>query len=203
MTSACGGAGTTTVAIHLAAALSSASAPSCYVDVDPKLGGAARLGMPEDVLTFDPADRFMTVPHAGGFRTLFAPDHLKAAISEAEDTFPIVIVDLPSSGNGDALIDPGVRVVVVVPPTVPGVARTRALLDRHESGAWVIVGNRVGPGGETTRSELTRTLGRTFDVMLPCSALLRDREDAGAILTSSLSRWKRAFDRLAGGLRDG
>lgn len=203
VTSACGGAGVTTVAVHLASALSSTSAPCCYVDVDPNLGGASRLGMPEEILTFDPADRFMTVPHGGGFRAVFAPDHPKAAIAHAIETFTTTVVDAPLSASDDVLSHPDARVVVVVPPTVPGVARTRAFLERHDARDWVIAGNRIGPGGETTRTELARTLGRRFDVMLPCSALLRDREDAGAILTTPLSRWRRVLDRLANGLRVG
>lgn len=200
VTSACGGAGVTTIAIHLAAALSTTSAPACYIDLDRDLGGAARLGMPEDVRTYDPADGLIAVPHAGGFKALFAPAHSKAAVADGLGAFPICVVDVPAPGTDEVLLDPMNRVVVVVPPTAPGVTRTRALLERHESGAWVIAGNRVGPGGESTRTQLARALGRRFDVMLPCSAPLRDREDDGALLTTPLSRWKRHFDRLASGL---
>ncbi len=197
MTSACGGTGVTTVAIHLASALSSGSVPSCYLDVDPNLGGAARLGMPEDVRTFDPADRLLTVPHSGGFRAIFAPDHPKAAIAGRSRTFPTTVdrcfpwqTSKPSSIHAPEWWSSFLRPFPEL--------RARALfLERHGSGAWVIVGNRIGPGGETSRTELSRILGRRYDVMLPCSALLRDREDVGALLTTPLSRWKRAFDRLA------
>lgn len=199
VTSACGGAGVTTLAIHLAAALSTRER-ACYVDLDPYLGGAARLGMPPDVRIFDPAAELLTVPHAGGFRGLFAPIEPESALAAAMKAFATCVVDMPAHRTDEVMLAPAAMVVVVVPPTLPGVARTRDFLARHDGDDWLLVANRTGPGGEATRSTLERELGRRFDLMLPCSALLRDREDGGALLTTSFSRWKRAFDRLVAGL---
>lgn len=199
VTSACGGAGVTTLAIHLAAALSTRER-ACYVDLDPHLGGAARLGMPPDVCTFDPAAELLTVPHAGGFRGLFAPTEPESALAAATEAFATCVVDMPPHRTDEVILASASIVVVVVPPTLPGVARTRDFLARYDGDGWLLVANRTGPGGETTRSTLERELGRRFDLMLPCSALLRDREDGGALLTTSFSRWKRGFDRLVAGV---
>lgn len=194
VTSACGGSGATTVAIHLAGALAS-KAPTCYVDLDPGLAGGARLGLGDNAHRFDPAEDLLTIPHAGGFRTMLAPEHGKVAVEAATSAFSSCVVDAPAECLEDLLKQSRVA-IVVVPPTVPGVIRTRRFLDRFVDN-WLVVGNRVGPGGDRTQRELERELGRHFDLMLPTSALLRDSEDVGGLLTTSFSRWTRAMARLS------
>jgi hypothetical protein len=65
---------------------------------------------------------------------------------------------------------------------------------------WLLVSNRCGPGGETTRAELQAIIGRRVALELPCAPSLRDAEDDGRLLTSRLSPWVRRVDRLAGTL---
>jgi hypothetical protein len=88
---------------------------------------------------------------------------------------------------------------VVMPPTSPGAARTRALLERIPPRPHAVVVNRQGPGGEATRALLQVALGSTIALELPCSPALRDAEDDGALLARH-ARWTRRVERLAVGL---
>ena len=128
-----------------------------------------------------------------------ARDVLRATVKD----FERVVIDCPDLGvAGGALgdVDAG---VLVVPPTMPGVRRAAAVLERHDAVRWAVVLNRMGPGGETTRAELHRVLGRRTALELPCSPSLRDAEDDARLVTSSWTRYVRRVDRLLHALEGG
>ncbi len=193
VTSACGGVGVTTIAVHLARSIA-ARAEVCYVDIDPEGGGAARLGMPSDVCRFHPDEELRTVPHEG-FRCVFASRTPSAAVTAAVELFPVVIVDAPRCAWSE-VADLAATSIVVTPPTIPGVVRTKVLLERIPS-PRIVVSNRIGPGGDRTDKELARELGCSFDLRLATCARLRDAEDAADLVCGFTSRWARSLERLA------
>jgi hypothetical protein len=87
--------------------------------------------------------------------------------------------------------------VLVVQPSVVGAKRARALLEEHPKISWAVILNRLGPGGETTRSAFERLLRHPVAIELACAPSLRDAEDDGRLLTSPLSPWRRSVHRLA------
>jgi len=200
VTSAAGGSGVTTVALHLAASFSRRS-PTCLVDLS---GGAAlRLGL--DIRERSPhPPAALPVPVPGGFRLLAAPsasgddgDAAVRLLDEAAATFASVVADvMPGSALGLVLARCRAAVLVVV-PALPAARRSRRLLDAAGSIPWAVVSNRLGPGGETSRSELEDVLGCRIALELPCCPALRDAEDDGRLLLSRWTRWRRAVDRLA------
>jgi hypothetical protein len=207
VTSAAGGTGTTTVALHLAHALS-AAADTCYLELNQ--GAAPRLAMPPGALTWGDAGstphelRLAALPVAGGFRVLCAPPDVieadaLAILDRAAEDFERVVVDVGSELLTPVLAraDSG---VIVMAPAQPCARRTHALLEGLPDFPWAIVSNRTGPGGETTRAGLERILGRRIALELPSTPALRDYEDDGRLLTSKWSRFSRGVARLAGAL---
>jgi hypothetical protein len=192
VTSATGGAGVTSVALHLAAA---ARSPACLVDLAG--GAAARLG-----LEGSGPGAAAPVPVPGGFR-LLAPspggdaDAAAAFLEEAAAPFASVVVDVAPGPLLTTVLARCRAAVLVMTPALPAARRSRALLDAAGSVPWAVVTNRLGPGGETTRSELEGALGRRIALELPCCPALRDAEDDGGLLLSGWTRWRRAVDRLA------
>ena len=199
VTSPVGGAGATSVALHLAA---SAAARASLCVVDGEGGARARLGLDPSARTWaaraeDEPLETVALPVAGGFRLLIAagpPAALEEAVAAAAGGFDAVIADARTLS--DALLARARAGVLVLPPTVPAARRARALGERFGVG-WTVVTNRLGPGGEVTRPELEEVLGRRISLELPCCPALRDAEDEDRLLRSAWTRWRRRVDRLA------
>ena len=198
VTSASGGTGVTSIAIHVAAAMASYGNTTCVVDLDGEWGIRHRLGLDSDVVAPE-----IAVPVAGGFRLLDArsvsTDQRGAVLSSAMDSFERVVVDVTAGGLCH-VEDPTGRAVLVVSPTPEGARRAAVVLEAHPSFDWFVVVNRPGAGGETTRSAIARTIGRPVALELPCCPALRDAEDGFRLLARGWSRWSRGVARLASAL---
>lgn len=194
VTGACGGAGATTIALHVAAALG-----ACLVDLSPDTAAAQRLGI-DEVRTFAEGDdvRYASVPVAPGFRLLAAPGE-PAAVGAALGEFERVVVDCAGTPVPDGMH----ASVVVLLPSVVAARRARRVLAEERAPRGAVVVNRTGPGGTATRLSLERALGRRVGLTLPCTAALRDAEDEGRLLTSPHVRWWRRVRRLAHALENG
>ncbi|MGH2734490.1 MAG: division plane positioning ATPase MipZ [Actinomycetota bacterium] len=198
VTAAVGGAGTTTLALHLAASLAG-TAPTCVLDLDARGGVAARLGLADDHLTWREDG---SVPVAGGFRALPSPedarpDEFAPALERAAAVFERVVVDAPDREALEVAARAARAAVLVLTPTVPSALRSRALLDRHTDCNWAIVSNRTGPGGELLCSELEDRLAHRVALELPCSPALRDAEDDCRLLAHRWTRYLRGVRTLA------
>ncbi|HWL66266.1 MAG TPA: hypothetical protein VNP73_09870 [Actinomycetota bacterium] len=197
-----GGVGTTSVAIHLAAALGRTSS-TCLIELDPNRAMADRLGLdPSDARWEEIDDGSDGLGRAavpiGGFRVLTRPEVVadgtcKCVLEAAINTFALTIIDAgafsPSCVHQPSLL--------VMPPSLPGARRARAFLDERPDEVWGVVSNRLGPGSETTRAMIERNLGRRLLSELPCTPGLRDAEDEGRILSTPWSRWLQKITRLA------
>lgn len=184
---ASGGCGATSVALHLAAR---GDANSCVLDLDPRLSCAARLGI-------DPAelhDAPGPVPVPGGFRLWHAAaDRWNDGLTRG---FERVIVDVPNHSL-EQVIPHCDGLVLVMSPSLVSATRAASLLDVAGDTPTALVTNRLGPGGETTRAELQRIVGRRISLELPCSPGLRDAEGDARLLTSPWSAWLRRIARLS------
>jgi len=188
VTGACGGAGATSIALHLAATLG-----ACLVDLSPDAAAARRLGI-DEVRMFAEGDdaRSASVPVAPGLRLLSAPG-APDAVAAAVDEFERVIVDCAGAALPD-LVRPW---ILVVPPSLPAARRAHALIAAEGDRSCAIVMNRTGSGGTSTRFALERVLGQPVALWLPPTPSLRDAEDAGRLLTAGWTRWCRGIRRLA------
>ena len=208
------GAGATSLALHLAAC-AARERSACFVDLDLEWGAAARLGIdgPHKTWDMDATDetdmRLAALPVGGGFRALLAPralperDEQSASVAGLDDAlsfaageFERVVIDCSDTRLLDAVIAGADAGVLVVPASMPGASRAADLLAARTELRWAVVLNRLGPGGETSRAELHRTIGTRSAVELPCTPALRDAEDGGRLLTSPWSRYVRATNRL-------
>ena len=211
VTGACRGCGVTSLALHLSAAFVPLT-DVCYIDLDRRWGAAQRLGLePFATKTWDAFDgspeslRACALPVRGGFRALFSPFGKEDAerpdegqlLSRADALFGAVVADVPSPCAFERAAPHCEVFVLVLPPTRPAAGRARRLIDSWPQLNWLLVSNRCGPGGETTRAELQAIIGRRVALELPCAPSLRDAEDDGRLLTSRLSPWVRRVDRLA------
>ena len=196
---AAGGCGTTSVALHLAAAWGDGV---CYADL---AGGAAeRLGLPADARTWLPGDGDVSgdaLPVGGGFRVLCAPRPCPAPrhfpLGPAVASFPRLVLDAGARPDLDALAGEVGTAVLVAAPTRPAMTAARELLEACPSLRWAVVTNRCGPGGQLMRSGLETLLGRPLTLELPCCAALRDAEDEARVLDVRRHRWGRSIARLA------
>jgi hypothetical protein len=190
-----GGAGVTTVAVHLAAALSSRH-DTVLIEPPGVRAASARMRVPEEAAVWQAGEPVtVTVPVAGGFRLLRAAE--LGAAKEAVTTSGVAgVADI-----GRARIDeiaPSLRaVVVVVTPSRPGALLTRSLLRDLPDLDRVIVTNRTGHGGEMTPSKVAEVIGAPVALDFPCSPSLRAAEDSGKLVTQPWSRWWRAMSHLA------
>jgi hypothetical protein len=211
VTSAGGGTGVTTLALHLATA-SAQGANTCLVEAEALSGAALRLGFEQGFyktwagLEANESPIDAALPVSGGFRILLAPqawagEELRTALRAARAAFDAVIVDVPFSCPWPLVPGEPFTGIVVMTPTVPSAHRTRAFLEVHCDGSWTVVANRVGAGGETTRVELQGILERKIALELPCTPGLRDAEDEGRLLRPGVSRYARNVARLARALR--
>jgi hypothetical protein len=202
---ATGGAGTTTVALHLSASLARRGS-TLYLEMDANRGAADRLDLPSEVRTVDGSDMDdetllrCAVPFAGGFRALLLPetvgdlDHHEL-IRQCATIFENVVIDSGVCAVSDPVL--AARGILVMTPSIVSAKRARRFLDACPETRWAVLANRLGPGSETTRSGLERVLGRRLAIDLPCTAGLRDREDEGRLLERPWSRWCTRIDRLA------
>lgn len=185
ITSPGGGTGVTSAAIHLAAEFAARGGSTCLLDLEAEWGIRGRLGLDPD------ADPDAPVPVAGGFRLLRGMAQFERALAD----FDHVVIDAPRS-TLDSL-DGRVRdAMLIISPTPEGARRARCVLDAHPSFRWLVVANRTGPGGETTRGQLARIVAHPV-LELPCCPALRDSEDDGRLIARGWSRWSRRLARLA------
>lgn len=198
VTSASGGTGVTSIVIHAAAEMAARGHTTCVVDLDGGWGIRHRLGLDDDGVTPEVA-----VPVAAGFRLLDAQrvssEDRSAVLSSVAESFERVIVDATLGGLG-SIQDMVRRAVLVVSPTPEGARRAAVVLEAHPSFDWIVVVNRPGAGGETTRSAIARTIGRPVEIELSCCAALRDSEDKFRLLARGWSRWSRGIARLVSAL---
>lgn len=205
VTSAARGTGVTSIAVHLAA-LAARRPSTCFVDLDTTWTAADRLGLPLDARTWADSSgagdlEDCALPVAPGFRVLLAPRRRGAADrhlipARAAESFERVIVDAPPGDYVRPLIEDAYCAVLVVPSTIPSARRAHEFLAAHPDARWAVVVNRLGPGGEVTRSGLRRVIGCRIAVELPCCPSLRDREDEAALLSAPWLRWARGIRRL-------
>ena len=187
---ASGGCGATSIALHLAA---QGTGRACVMDLQARPSCAVRMGLePEDLsATAGP------VSVAGGFALTFAAPGVAAErLSALRREFARVIVDCPPAVLPE-LVDQCDAVVLVITPTIGSATAAAGLLDALGEVPVAVATNRLGPGGETTRAELQRILGRRVALELPCSRGLRDSEDDSCLLTSPWSPWLRRVTRLS------
>ena len=198
VTSPSGGTGVTSIVIHAAAEMAARGQATCVVDLDSEWGIRHRLGLDDQVVRPEVA-----VPVAGGFRLLDArsvsSDDRGAVMSSAVESFERVIVDASVDGLG-SIVDTTRQAILVVSPTPEGARRAAVVLEIHPSFDWIVVVNRLGAGGETTRSAIARMIGRPVEIELPCCAALRDSEDGFRLLARGWSRWSRGIARLVSAL---
>ena len=194
-----GGVGTTSVALHLGAFMST-HRRTCVVDCDVRWGGAfRRVGLePPPAVTIDPTSSHLrALPCAGGFRVL-AHDLEESGLLPTDPTehFERVLFDLGARVAPEECDS----IVMVMPPTVHGAKRARELLNRIDGLPSALVSNRTGPGSELTVGKLESMVGRSVSVELPVCATLRDAEDRDRLLTSPWTRWARRVKLLAAAL---
>ncbi|MGH2819445.1 MAG: AAA family ATPase [Actinomycetota bacterium] len=212
VTSPGGGAGATTLALHLAQAYAASGAATCFVDLDVRWGASDRLGLPDDARTWAELDEaedslaLCALPVAAGFRALLAPrlegEDARPAAADAVlrrvcEHYERVVADAPDGELLDTALLHARAAVAIMTPALPAARRMRAFLSRYPEVTWAVVTNRIGPGGEARRARLEDALERRIAVELPCAAALRDAEDEARLLSASWSRWQRAATRLA------
>ncbi|HEX2195605.1 MAG TPA: hypothetical protein VHJ76_01660 [Actinomycetota bacterium] len=199
---AAGGAGATSIALHLAAAL---GGRTCYAEL---CDASARLGLPEDARTWLPRDRDCepsALPVAGGFRVLRSPgpcpEPAAFPLDAAGRSFDHVVLDAGTRRDLGCVVSRAAVAVVVTPPTRPAALAARSLVETFPEARWAVVVNRLGPGGQIMRAGLESLLGRRVTVELPCCPALRDAEDQSRLLNGSWRRWTRGVTRLAAALQ--
>jgi hypothetical protein len=188
VTSASGGTGATSIALHLAAELATRGKSVCFLDRNEEWGVRGRLGMDPTEIPLAP------VPVAPGFRIVSGSVDVAEVVKDYEHT----IIDAPHHvlGTLSGRVREG---LFVIAPTPEGVRRAERVLEAHAAISWKVIANRLGPGGETTCEQLSRMLERPV-IELPCCPALRDAEDDYRLMTGGWSRWSRKIRRVADGV---
>jgi hypothetical protein len=206
VTSASGGSGATSVALHLSACRNGVE--TCFVDLDVSFGAAHRLGLFEPHLTWRDAGEstdslvLAAVPLPGGYRALLSPgdgsgpEDPGALLDRAAQAFGRLVVDVPDGSLLSPALDRSHTAVLLMRPDLVSAYRTKALLERFPEVRWAVVANRMGAGGETTIGSLEKLIGHPIAIELPCAPALRDAADDCKLLTSRLWRYTRAISRL-------
>ena len=196
-----GGTGCTSLALHLAAYLSS-EVPALYVESHPDRGARLRLGLDHEGPSWsdvEGADDLVSsaLPIQGGFRALLAgsedgeiPDR---CVRWAQARYPFVVLDrgpaAPSSPDGAAIL--------LMSASIPSARRAVKILEATDLSPCALIANRLGPGSEVTFEMLEGVVGRRFALTLPVSPALRDSEDEGRLLGRSSTVWSRRVGLLA------
>jgi hypothetical protein len=95
------------------------------------------------------------------------------------------------------LLDYVDAVVIVMSPCLPHAHRVARMLTELDRVPTVIISNRLGRGGETTRSQIESIIGRKLGLELPCWPGLRDAEGERRLGSVRWSRWGFGLQRLA------
>lgn len=192
---ATGGAGATSIALHVAAELR-----GCYAELAEP---SERLGLPDDARTWLPPDEdpaLSALPVAGGFRVLRAPRPCPAPsafpLERARASFSHLVLDVGTRRDLDEIAEVATVNVLVTSPTRPGALAARSLMADFPGARWAVVVNRSGPGGQLMRTALESLLGSTIALELPCCPALRDAEDEARLLTGRWRRWTGGIARL-------
>jgi Flp pilus assembly CpaE family ATPase len=206
VTSASGGVGTTSLALHLAAALAPAVRVG-FVELAP--GAALRLGLvPGEHLTWADLDESSEsvarcfLPVAAGFRALLAPEgggDPGLVLKRSRPNYDLLVVDAPARISSVALREADAG-VLVMGPSVSQAHWTRSFIEEWPDLDCAVVINRLGRGGETTRAQLADLVGRPISLELPCAPAMRDAEDDGRLISLKWTRYGRAISRLADAL---
>ncbi|HEX6887129.1 MAG TPA: hypothetical protein VF143_03400 [Candidatus Nanopelagicales bacterium] len=190
---AVGGAGASTVAI----ACASARAPDCLlVDVDPgstgldlPLGiGAGEGGrwtaVPDSGQPLLAESLRAALPEVGGFHVLTGPPLQPGdqrpgwVLAGARPGFGSVVVD-GGQGGGPAWVDPGDRVIIVLPATLPGVVGARRLME-VSAGHPVLLA--VRPSSWLDVRDVADQLGGAAVLEVPTWRGLGEAADCGDVL---------------------
>jgi hypothetical protein len=200
------GSGVTSVALHLAL-LYGRRFDACFLDFDGLWSCADRLGLEEDVRTWDSVGdspnelSLAALPVASGLRALVAPRGRGEAdggqlLDRVLTQFERIVVDLPYTETHSDVLRRADAAIVVMSPTVPHARRVERILAEVILDRIVVVTNRLGAGGETTRREIEAVLDRKVTLELPCCPRLRDAEGRARFATLEWSRWGRRLARL-------
>jgi hypothetical protein len=201
------GAGVTTLALHLASSWA-ARFETCFLDLDQSWGCASRLGLGEEAITWEGADessqalRLASLPLQPQLRVLVAPrapveTRPASLVTRARTEFERLVIDVPTRHRDPEVIASLDAAIVVMAPCLPHAHRVARMLTQIDAKHVVVVTNRPGPGGETTRQQLEAILGRKVGLELPCCAGLRDAEGSRRLAMLRWSRWGYAVKRLA------
>ncbi|MDP9235549.1 MAG: hypothetical protein M3P01_13510 [Actinomycetota bacterium] len=200
------GSGVSSIAMHLALSWA-ARFGTCFVDLDRTWTCADRLGLGAEVVTWDSATesaealRLASVPIEGGLRALVAPRTAvdfsgDALVQRARSQFQQLVVDLPYHHLASDRIAPVDATIVVMAPCLPHAYRVARILTEIDADRVLVVTNRLGRGGETTRRQIEAIVGRKVALELPCCPGLRDAEGKQRLVPLKWSRWGHAVMRL-------
>jgi Flp pilus assembly CpaE family ATPase len=201
------GAGVTTLALHLASTWA-ARFETCFLDLDQSWGCAPRLGLGDEVITWSGADespealRLAAVPVEPRLRALVAPrapvkTRRTLLVERTRTEFERLVIDVPTQHRDREVMASLDVVVVVMFPCLPHAHRVARMLPEIKADRTIIVTNRLGPGGETTRRQLEAILGRKVGLELPCCPGMRDAEGSRRLASLRWSRWGYGVKRLA------
>jgi hypothetical protein len=146
--------------------------------------------------------RVASVPIERGLRALVAPltpveVRIDNLVESARSEWQRLVLDLPLRESEPSLMDRLDAVVVVLTPCLPHAHRVAQILPQIGTAPVVIVTNRLGRGGETTRAQLESVIGRKVGLELPCYPGLRDAEGKQRLASVRWSRWGHAVGRLS------
>jgi hypothetical protein len=201
------GTGVSSIAMHLASSWA-VRFETCYVDLDRSWSCAHRLGLGDEVVTWASAGasseglRLASVPIERRLRALVAPltpvkVRIDALVENAGSEWQRLVVDLPLREREESLMDRLDAVIVVLAPCLPHAHRVAHILPEIGMAPVVIVTNRLGRGGETTRAQIESVIGRRVGLELPCYPGLRDAEGKQRLAPLRWSRWGYAMSRLS------
>ena len=215
-----GGAGSTFVATHLAAAAARRGRDAVLVDADPAFGDVSwALGVPEgsDVRTLRDLDpvrdeiseehvRNVLWSHSSGVRALLAgphgaggvePGRYRSIFEACRELCDVVVLHLPRSFEPVVAeaIEVSSRVLLVVTLDVLAFRAAKRAVEVFDAERWDVVVNRVARG-LVAPGDVGRVFGRA-----PLAVLPRDRRVPTAQDRGELVSWRtpigRAMNRLA------
>jgi hypothetical protein len=201
------GSGVSSIAMHLALSWAGRF-EACFIDLDRTWTCADRLGLGAEVITWGSAAesaealRLASVPIEGGLRALVAPRTAldfsgDTLVQRARSQFQQLVVDLPYHHLESDRIAAVDATIVVMAPCIPHAHRVARMLTQIDADRVVVVTNRLGRGGETTRRQIEAIVGHKVALELPCCPGLRDAEGTQRLAPLRWSRWGHGVMRLA------